>query len=237
MRAAVAAFDVIRRRITGQSSRQVSEAIAHSAVELRLLADWASITELRAGKLVTTAATDDRARQGDYIQYELGNGPCVDAVLEDPVVLIDNLPGDARWPEFGRRMHREFRVCSMLSFRLMLDEDDVIGGLNLYSQQPAAFDDQDVERGHLLAAHGATAIAAAQARTQAHHLQVAIQTNRDIGVAIGILMRGFMLTRNDAFDLLRLASQHQHRKLRDIALEVIDTGTLTVPETTLNKQG
>ena len=33
-----------------------------------------------------------------------------------------------------------------------------------------------------------------------------------------------LLGKQQAFDLLRIASQHGHRKLRDIALEVTDTG-------------
>jgi hypothetical protein len=37
-------------------------------------------------------------------------------------------------------------------------------------------------------------------------------------------------TREQAFDLLRIASQHTHRKLAAIAVEVADTGTLTLPE-------
>lgn len=34
------------------------------------------------------------------------------------------------------------------------------------------------------------------------------------------------VTREQAFDMLRIASQNSHRKLRDIAVEVADTGTL-----------
>jgi AmiR/NasT family two-component response regulator len=34
------------------------------------------------------------------------------------------------------------------------------------------------------------------------------------------------ITKDQAFDALRVASQHSHRKLRDVAQDVIDTGTL-----------
>ncbi len=34
------------------------------------------------------------------------------------------------------------------------------------------------------------------------------------------------ITQDDAFALLRKASQHLHRKLRDIAAEVVETGTM-----------
>jgi len=66
-------------------------------------------------------------------------------------------------------------------------------------------------------------------QVQADHLRIALTTNRRIGTAIGILMAGRKLTVDQAFDVLREASQHGHRKLHDIAGEVIDTGTIEVP--------
>src|SRR4051812_20206290 len=45
-------------------------------------ADSASISELRHGKFLTLAASDQAARDGDAMQYELGSGPCVDAIIE-----------------------------------------------------------------------------------------------------------------------------------------------------------
>jgi AmiR/NasT family two-component response regulator len=58
------------------------------------------------------------------------------------------------------------------------------------------------------------------------NLQLALASNRRIGTAVGILMAQGRITDSAAFDLLRLASQHTHRKLRDIADEVILTGAL-----------
>ena len=47
--------------------------------------------------------------------------------------------------------------------------------------------------------------------------------------AIGVLMSVHKVTRQQAFDLLRIASQQTHRKLVDIATEVGDTGSLSLP--------
>jgi hypothetical protein len=58
------------------------------------------------------------------------------------------------------------------------------------------------------------------------HLQVALATNRRIGTAIGILMAHRRITDTAAFELLRDASQRGHRKLREIADDVVLTGTL-----------
>lgn len=64
-------------------------------------------------------------------------------------------------------------------------------------------------------------------RSRAANLEEALATNREIGQAIGILMATEHLTAEQAFDVLRTASQHSHRKLRAIAADVVETGTLT----------
>lgn len=61
------------------------------------------------------------------------------------------------------------------------------------------------------------------------HLQRALASNREIGAAMGILMIEHKLTGDQAFDLLRRASQHSHRKLASLAAEVAQTGTLDLP--------
>jgi AmiR/NasT family two-component response regulator len=58
------------------------------------------------------------------------------------------------------------------------------------------------------------------------HLETALKTCRRIGVALGILMHSRRVTEMEAFGLLRETSQRRHRKLRDIADEVVFTGTL-----------
>jgi AmiR/NasT family two-component response regulator len=47
-------------------------------------------------------------------------------------------------------------------------------------------------------------------------------------MAMGILMARHQVTDDQAFDLLRIASQNSNRKLADIARDVCDTGALDV---------
>jgi AmiR/NasT family two-component response regulator len=70
--------------------------------------------------------------------------------------------------------------------------------------------------------------ASAQAR-QGEASAIGLRSNREIGVAIGILMFQYGVTEQAAFDLLRVTSQHQHRKLRQIAAEVAFSGELPTP--------
>jgi hypothetical protein len=58
------------------------------------------------------------------------------------------------------------------------------------------------------------------------NLEQALASNRDIGVAMGILSAHHSIRPDEAFELLRVASQHTNRKLRELAAEVIQTGEL-----------
>jgi hypothetical protein len=196
-------------------------------------AQEAGITQVKDGKMFTPVATGELSVQTDAIQYELGSGPCVDAVLRPGNFRTGDLRTDTRWPEFGRRAFEATGVLSMLSVRFYLeDNDQVLVGLNMYSQQAEAFDDHAETLGILLATYGSLALSSARAREQASHLQAALENRTEIGVAMGILMAQHKVTRDDAFNLLRVSSQHTGRKLHAVAAEVADTGALPLPQRT-----
>jgi ANTAR domain len=65
-------------------------------------------------------------------------------------------------------------------------------------------------------------LAAVEAR--ARHLEVALCSNRRIGMALGILMARHALSEEQAFTALRRASGHRNVKLREVAEEVVYTG-------------
>lgn len=178
-------------------------------------------------RFVTVGATDDVVIRTDKIQYKLGSGPCVDALIENSTYKAADLRSDPRWPEFARRTVETTGIVSMLSFRLYHETHlDLITGLNMYSHQPNAFDPASETIGLLLATHGAAVAARAHAEQRANNLETALKTSREIGMAMGILMNAAKITRDQAFDLLRIASQHTHRKLADIAADVAETGQL-----------
>jgi hypothetical protein len=191
-------------------------------------AEYAGVTIGRAGeRFETVAASHDIVRICDEIQYSLRAGPCVDAVIKDTTYNAADLRTDNRWPEFGERCVAATGIISMLSMRFYVEDDrQVIAGLNMYAHQPGAFDENSEAIGHLLATHGALAVSKAEAEDKARNLERALKTSRQIGIAMGILMNQNKITSEGAFDLLRLASQHGHRKLADIAEYVVDTGSL-----------
>ena len=61
---------------------------------------------------------------------------------------------------------------------------------------------------------------------QMGHLRIALETNRRIGIAIGVLMALRRVDEETAFELLKTASSRRNVKLRVVAEEVIRTGTV-----------
>lgn len=115
----------------------------------------------------------------------------------------------------------------------MPNQPDYRGRLMLHWDSGHLAGEADTVLARILAERGVTAVhdgrleaQLAAARSKADGLQTALVNNRNIGCAIGILMARHSLTRQQAFDRLRTTSQDTHRKLRDVAADVLYTGDL-----------
>jgi ANTAR domain-containing protein len=203
------------------------QALSEVAVARVPAAEYAGVTVVRNGRMSTVAATDELVQRTDAVQYALKSGPCVDAIIENTTFNAADLRTDDRWPEFGRRAADTTGILSMLSQRMFFETDDgLVAGLNMYSRQPDAFGETSELMGVLLATHGALALANATARQKNTNLEIALKSSREIGIAIGVLMALHKVTRDQAFQLLVIASQRSHRKVADLAHDVADTGLL-----------
>lgn len=220
-------FADIARQLHEQSTpMDVVERITRAAVDTVEGCDHAALSVIRRhGRIETRGATDEVPHAVDAIQYETGQGPCLDAIDEHEVFQIDDLTADERWPPFSRRAAEETGVRSMLSFRLFV-ESDTIGALNFYSRDVGAFDEHARTVGTILATHAALGIRAVQDKERAEQLDQALASNRVIGMAMGVLMARGRMTEQEAFSVLTRASQHLNRRLRDVASQVVDTGVL-----------
>jgi hypothetical protein len=194
----------------------------------------------RDGRPTTLAASSELPERVDAIEFETGEGPCLDAVGDDDITTVDDLAHDDRWPRFSERAVRETPIRSMFGVRMLLGGEDR-GALNFYAPEPRAFTDLDLGIGAVFSALSSLALQHAIERRKNVNLEIALSSSRQVGMAMGILMSSRLLTVDQAFDELRFASQHLHRKLRDVALDVTDTGVLPErpvrlprqPETTL----
>ncbi|MFW6773024.1 GAF and ANTAR domain-containing protein [Nocardioides sp. CPCC 205120] len=171
----------------------------------------------RDGTLETVAGTDEVARGLDRVQYELGEGPCLHAVLDEHTIVVEHMRHEQRWPEYVARAVRE-GLQAQMGLRLFVD-DDTLGGLNLYSSTQETLDEGTLELAELFAAGAAVALGGVRERTQ---LAEALESRELIGVAVGVVMQRFGLDRTRAFEFLARTSQNSNTKMRDVAARLID---------------
>lgn len=185
--------------------------------------DQAGLTLVHARRRVESkGASHEGAVAADRLQNELGEGPCLDAVWEQPVVHSPDLAHDPRWPTWGPNVVEAAGLNSILSFRLFTHEG-TLGALNMYATRHDGFDDADRSEGLTIAAHVAIAVAAAQ---KINHLGVALDSRTLTGQASGILMERFGIDADVAFAVLTRIATAEERKLRDLAQELVLTGRL-----------
>ncbi len=187
--------------------------------------DFAGIFVLEDGRVTTPARTDPLVADVEDRQLRAEMGPCLDAIAELVPVYAEDLAVDARWPDFAPGA-AGLGVRSVLA--LPLAADGTLGALNLYAGYPAAFGAVDRAKGVVLAGLAGVALSLAQARDQdvrqAENLRHALVTRELVGQAQGILMEREHITADQAFGILRRASQNLNVKLREVAQDVVDTG-------------
>ncbi len=180
---------------------------------------------LRRRQVETPVYSDERALRADQLQYQLGVGPCLDAVWHQDSFHIDDLTTEQLYVDWSRRVVAEIGIRSSLSMQLFTDPHNVVslGALNLYSPQPRSFDADTRAEAVAFAAHAAIALHSAQ--TEAH-LRSGMVTRTVIGQAEGILMERLKITADQAFGVLSRVSQHSNVKLRDVARKLVGTGEI-----------
>jgi GAF domain-containing protein len=102
-----------------------------------------------------------------------------------------------------------------------------IGALNNYSTQRAAFASPEslragMEVAEIVAVAVANADAHAQLGEQARNMSLAMESRAVIEQAKGVLMAQRHVDAEQAFEILRAASQRYNRKLRDIAVGIVE---------------
>ncbi len=191
--------------------------------------DGAGVLLVTRRTIVAGAWSNELVRGIEKMEYEIGEGPCVDAIWKRSTFESSDLRDQmSRWPVFAARA-LDMGVESMLAFRLFASEE-TLGALDLYSGQRGAFDESARAFGTVFAAHAALALAGAQVHAhdlaEANGLQEALVARDVIGQAKGILMATRHVDADAAFDLLRTTSQKRNVKVRALAEQVISSGTL-----------
>ncbi len=209
-----------RASMTINASRTVDEtleAIVHATrSSLPEFAHVSVSVRNGAGRFETSAGTDELAFDLDRVQYDLGEGPCVEAIESEPVVAVPHLRHDQRWPRYVQAA-ADRGVRSQVAVRLFTRNRHV-AGLNLYSTEREDVQVDSLDTARLFASHAAILLGHVQEEDQ---LNQALQTRKIIGQATGILMEHYRMDADRAFQFLLRASSTGNVKLRDVAQEVV----------------
>jgi hypothetical protein len=218
--------DLSRIVVAGRTLSDVLAEIVNVAAKGIPGAESTSITIVRGEDAFTAAHSGDMALAADELQYERGYGPCMDAGRANVVLRVTDMATETRWPDYAPRV-LEVGVRSSMSVPLPY-QGSSIGALNVYSTKVGAFEsDEALHAGVQVAEAVAVAVvnadAHAQVIDQAHHMRRAMESRAVIEQAKGVLMAQRGVDAQQAFDILRDASQRYNRKLRDIAAGIVES--------------
>ena len=197
--------------------------VATLAVEAIAPAAYAGLTMLIDGAPTTGVFTDPEAPEIDRAQYETGEGPCLEAFRTGEIHRVISTEADGPWPAF-RAACRARGIMSTASFPMLID-DVRHGALNMYSTETDAFGADEIRTGRSFAAQAGVVIAYARsywnARQLSEHLEAALVHRAEIEQAKGIIIASTGVTPDAAFEVLVKQSQHENRKLRDVAADLV----------------
>lgn len=173
-----------------------------------------------AGWYETAASTHESVVGIDQVQYRSG-GPCVEAISTGHEVR-QRLPVE-RWAQFSEAAEAS-GFAAAWSIPVMARTAPT-GALNLYFKASDPWTQPASQVAATLASQASVVMANAVALSNVEQLNStlrrALETRTVIGQAQGVLMARQHVTGDDAFDILRRASQRTNRKLRDIAAEIV----------------
>lgn len=186
-------------------------------------AEAVGISLMRKGSVVTAVSSKSKVLAIDDLQYQSGSGPCLQAMADGQMQLVESLLTDGRWPEFTNKALYE-GVLSIVAFPLRSNEE-VFGALNVYSPRERAFGEKSISVGEVFAARASVVLVNAtryEAATQlSSQLEEALQSRAVIDQAKGILMEREKISADEAFEQLKSISQRSNIKVRELAQRIV----------------
>ena len=182
-------------------------AVTGALVELGV-ADMAGITERRGQEeFSSTAATDNSVERAACLQYRRNEGPCVQAIYDQGIIVSNDVAVDPRWPRWGPQV-QSLGVRAAMGVHLFTTQG-AIGALNLYNRETQDYTSGDLELAKIFGSH--VSIMLAHQRND-QNLWNAVDARHRIGQAQGILMQKYAIDETAAFGVLRRLSQTQNIK-------------------------
>lgn len=209
-------MEEVARSLKSPHGRRPSLAtITYAAAETIPSIDHASVSIVHSdGAVETLAPTDRFVIEADQLQYDLGEGPCLDVALGAALTCTTDMANDHRWPEYGPRA-AAMGIGSHIALRLYEARGDS-GALNLYATAVGPISDTTLEFAQMFAVSAAEALG--------HAGTTGTPTTRHaINQALGLVMERYDLNQNGAFELLLRVYKDSHINLHNVAAEIVQT--------------
>ncbi len=212
--------------------RSITEFLQHLAVlGERLFGDDGEVPcglmSQRGNKRSTVANSSPTAGILDEGQTRAGDGPALHALASGDTVVVHDAARDARWAEYFR-LAQALGYASVLAAPLRLGTEGV-AVLTFYAQPGDFFtpERQRVVTVFVEQASRALEMAMRVARHQdaSDNLLSAMESRTSIDIAIGIIIAQNRCTQEEAFTILKSASNSRNTKLREVAEALIVQAT------------
>ena len=212
---------------------QLLDEVARLAADVVTPAGSCGITMRTDNTPLTVVNSDARAAHVDEVQYDQGEGPCLESLRTGQAVLVADVRTEHRWALYPAHA-LGYGVRSSLSLPLAVN-GDVYGALNIYSGTAQAFGAEQRRKAETFAIQASAVLTVALRQAQqtqlTDQLREALATRSGIDQALGILMAQQGCGPETAFSILRNTSQHQNRKLRHVAGDIVEAVSGRQPQT------
>ncbi len=214
-----AEFEAARRAIT--FSRGSKSSLCEPFLDV-LPVSGAAVSVLATPAAQTTVcASDVIAAHLDELQFDLGEGPCWDALSSRRPVLDGDFDGvnHARWPLFGAAAAGQ-NVRGIYAFPLVVGTLD-LGAVDLYSSVPRRLSDADLADASELAKVTAWQVLRRILADEDEETE-SPYSRREVHQATGMVLAQLDISADDAVLLLRAHAFSSGRSVREIANDVVE---------------
>lgn len=223
--AAANAAGLLMSEATVAETLKLITAAAKTSVPFAL---GAGATLIDANARPTSAAASDQiVEQADALQYDLEQGPCLSAWATGETIVVQDIAGDERWPEWSRVVG-PLAVASSISVPLKSSSES-FGAVKVYAAVSQAFTERSRAVLELLAKQASVllehAITAEQAKKVSDELRNTLHSRDVIGMAKGIIMERHGVAAEDAVRLLMKQAVAEGRTLGELAARLVEAPT------------
>ena len=182
-----------------------------------------AVTVARPKRPAATGAGSQRAFELEGQQVEAGKGPCITAMSGADTVYVRDVTRESRWPEFGQAA-AERGYAAILVVPIDLD-DECRAALSFYATHRSGFTDGEILTAENVARQVSRplrlSLRIGRLQDARDDLASAMKSRTVIDMAIGVVMAQNRCAPDEAFTLLRKASNARNTKLRDVAASVV----------------